>query len=181
MEREPDRQPISSPLFREVLAQFASGITIVTARTPGGLVGFTATGFTSASLTPPLVLVCVGKGASAHDGIVGADRFGVNVLCDHQGWIAEQFARSGVDRFRGVDLCAGSVPLIDRALAQLECRRYGRLDAGDHTILLGEVLEGVVAGGRPLVHFARRFGAFVAETGPRAAPAGAAVQKGETV
>lgn len=158
-----DGKPISSHQFREALAHFASGVTVVAARTSEGLVGFTATGFTSASLTPPLVLVCVGKGASAHDGIVGAERFGVSVLSDGQEWIAEQFARSGIDRFRGVSLLPSGAPLVEGALVQLECRRYARHDAGDHTIVLGEALDGFVGVGRPLLHFARRFGSFIAE------------------
>ena len=169
-----DGNPISGPQFREALAHFASGVTVVAARTAEGLVGFTATGFTSASLTPPLVLVCVGRSASAHDGIVGAERFGVSVLSDGQEWMAEQFARSGIDRFRGVSLLPGGVPLVEGALVQLECRRYARHDAGDHSILLGEALNGFVAAGRPLVRFARRFGGFVAESIHRPTVAAAA-------
>ncbi len=168
-----DGYPISVHQFREALAHFASGVTVVAARTATGLVGFTATGFTSASLTPPLVLVCVGKSASAHDGIVGAGSFGVSVLSDGQEWIAEQFARSGIDRFRDVPLRPGGVPLVEGALAQLECRRHARYDAGDHSILLGEALDGFVGVGRPLVRFARRFGAFVAESNHRPTPAAA--------
>jgi flavin reductase ActVB len=164
-----DGRPISDHLFREALCHFASGVTVVAARSAEGLVGFTATGFTSASLTPALVLLCVGKGASAHDGVVGAELFGVSVLCEHQEWVAQQFARSGGDRFRDVALRPGGIPLIEGALVQLTCRRYGRHDAGDHTILLGEVLEGFVGSGRPLVHFARRFGGFTAEGAPRPA------------
>ena len=93
-----DGKRISSAQFCEALAHFASGVTVVTARTTDGLVGFTATGFASVSLTPPLVLVCVGKGAGAHAGIVDAERFGVSVLSDRQAWIAEQFAPAGSHR-----------------------------------------------------------------------------------
>jgi flavin reductase (DIM6/NTAB) family NADH-FMN oxidoreductase RutF len=160
-------EPISGTRFREALAQFASGVTVIAARTDQGLVGFTATGFTSASLAPPLVLVCVGKSASAHEGVVGAALFGVSVLGDRQAWIAEQFARSGTDRFCDVALRPGRTPLVEGALVQLECRRYGQYEAGDHTILLGEVVAGAVVSGRPLVRFARRFGVFVSESGLR--------------
>jgi flavin reductase (DIM6/NTAB) family NADH-FMN oxidoreductase RutF len=159
-------QPITGAAFREALSQFASGVTIVAAHHPSGPVGFTATGFSSVSLSPPLVLVCVDKGASAHSGVVAADYFGVSILDDRQAWIALQFARSGIDRFDGVPLRiskADRAPLIDGALAHLECRKHTCLEAGDHTILFGEVLEGVVGVGRPLLHFARRFGSFVAE------------------
>src|SRR5580700_3043878 len=97
---------ISEASFRETLAHFATGVTIVTAHGVEGPVGFTATGFTSLSLAPPLILVCVAKNASAYGGVVGAERFGVSVLAEHQRWIAEQFARSGIDRFRDVPVVA---------------------------------------------------------------------------
>ncbi len=149
--------------FREALAHFASGVTVVTARSAAGPVGFTASAFTSVSLTPPLVLVCIAHTASAHDDVVAADEFSVSVLGEGQGWIAEQFARHGVDRFAGVPLRADSaegVPLIEGALVHLECRRHATHVAGDHTILIGEVERGSTKPGRPLVHFARRLGGF---------------------
>ncbi len=154
---------IPSAAFREALAHFASGVTIVAARSPTGPTGFTATGFTSVSLSPPLILVCVGKTASAYDGVVGAELFGVSVLGEGQRWIAERFATTGIDRFAGVSALEGpvaSVPLIDGALAHLECRAHARHDAGDHTLLVGHVLSASTTLGRPLLHYARRFGAF---------------------
>lgn len=173
-------EPIPGALFREAMAHFASGVTVVAAHGEAGVVGFTATGFTSVSLAPPLILVCVGKRASAHDGVVGAELFGVSVLSDRQAPLAERLARTaGVERFRGVPLQPACVPLVEGALVHLACRRYGRHDAGDHTILLGEVLEGSIGEGRPLVHFARRFGAFVADQAPRADTAVAVVRHGE--
>jgi flavin reductase (DIM6/NTAB) family NADH-FMN oxidoreductase RutF len=115
------------------------------------------------SLTPPLVLVCIAHTASAHDDVVAADRFGVSVLGEGQGWIAEQFARHGVDRFAGVPTLAesaGGIPLVEGALVHLVCRRHTTHVAGDHTILIGEVELGSTQPGRPLVHFARRLGGF---------------------
>ena len=170
---------IHSAAFREALAHFASGVVIVTARGSEGLVGFTATGFTSVSLSPPLILVCVNKTASAYDGVVGANHFGVSVLREDQRGLAERFATSGIDRFQGVDLHAGvsspgeassppsppqapPLPLIAGALAHIECRPHARHDAGDHTLLVGEVLCASTSTGRPLLHFARNFGALAA-------------------
>jgi flavin reductase (DIM6/NTAB) family NADH-FMN oxidoreductase RutF len=176
-----DWEPISSRLFREALGHFASGVTVVAARTASGLVGFTATGFSSVSLTPPLVLVCVGRHASVHEGIIGAEHFGVSVLSDRQGWIAEQFACSGIDRFHNVALRPGRVPAIDGALARLECRRHALFDAGDHTIVVGEVLAGSVAPGKPLVHFSRHLGWVVAEAAPRATSEAGTTSESATV
>jgi flavin reductase (DIM6/NTAB) family NADH-FMN oxidoreductase RutF len=159
-------EPFSSEAFRQALAHFASGVTVVTTQTATGPVGFTASAFTSVSLSPPLVLVCVGKRGSAHDAVVGGNLFGVSVLRDHQGWVADQFGRPGIDRFRDVPLrAAARVPLVEGALVQLECRRYAAHGAGDHTILVGEVLDGSVGAGRPLVHFGRKLGRFVESGG----------------
>jgi flavin reductase (DIM6/NTAB) family NADH-FMN oxidoreductase RutF len=163
---------ISTQAFREALSHFATGVTVVAARHPSGQVGFTATGFTSVSLVPPLILVCIDREASAHDGVVAADHFGVSILDESQSWIASQFARSGVDRFEGVPLAPPGLtgaPIVEGALARIECRRHARHDAGDHSILIGEVVAASVATGRPLLHFARAFGAFVSDghRGPR--------------
>jgi flavin reductase (DIM6/NTAB) family NADH-FMN oxidoreductase RutF len=164
-------EPVSSQQFRNLLSQFASGVTVVAARSPGGLVGFTATGFTSVSLAPPLVLVCVNQHGSSHASLVGADLFGVSVLADDQGWIAERFARSHAERFVGVALSAARAPCVEGSLAELECRRHAIHPAGDHTILVGEVIGGCVRqAGLPLVHFARQFGGFRSELAPRVAP-----------
>ncbi len=149
--------------FREALAHFASGVTIVAADSPSGPVGFTATGFTSVSLLPPLILVCIDKDASCHDAVIAADHFGVSILDVTQSSIALQFARSGIDRFSGVLIHEGGggrAPLIRGAIAHLECRKRARYVEGDHTILVGEVLYAAAGSGRPLLHFDRRFGAF---------------------
>jgi flavin reductase (DIM6/NTAB) family NADH-FMN oxidoreductase RutF len=156
-------EPITSAVFREALGHFASGVTVVTARGETGPVGFTATGFTSVSLTPPLVLVCVGKRASVHDVVVGADCFGVSLLSEGQRSVAEQFARSGHDRFAGVPVRHAGAPLLDGAVVQLECRHHARHDAGDHTILVGEVLSAAIGNDAPLVHHRRRYGRFTIE------------------
>ena len=176
---------ISEASFRETLAHFASGVTIVTAQGAAGPVGFTATGFTSLSLAPPLILVCVAKNASAYDGVVGAERFGVSILGERQQWIAEQFACSGIDRFREVSVVADpavTVPLIEGALARLECHFHAQHDAGDHTILIGRVAAAWTSAGRPLLHFRRRFGGFVDDEARREAssPRASNGREGET-
>ncbi|HEX3770546.1 MAG TPA: flavin reductase family protein [Polyangiaceae bacterium] len=156
---------ISTAEFRAALSQFATGVTIVTADGPGGRVGFTATGFTSLSLDPPLVLVCVSKSASAYEGVVGADHFAVSILTEAQRAIAELFARHGADRFEETKVREGTrvpAPLIEDALVHLECVKHGEHHEGDHTILIGRVVAASVGSGPPLLHFARRFGAFVA-------------------
>ena len=176
-------EAISDAAFREALAHFASGVTIVTARADGLPAGFTASAFTSVSRTPPLILVCVNHGASAYEAVVGSAAFGVSVLAERQAWIAEQFAKSGVDRFRDVPWSAGGggVPLIDGAIVHLECKQHATHEAGDHTLLVGEVLRASVSAGRPLLHFARRFGGFAPDAPPSNGAPHDGVSKGSEV
>jgi len=150
-------ESVSGQAFRDALAQFASGVTIVATRQGEQFDGLTATAFSSVSLDPPLVLVCVAKTASAHDAVVSAERVGISVLALEQGWVARQFARHGIDKFGGVPLVPDrGVPLVDGALAHLECRR--------HTIVVAEVTAAWAAGGKPLLHYARKLGGFAAES-----------------
>jgi flavin reductase (DIM6/NTAB) family NADH-FMN oxidoreductase RutF len=154
---------VAGSAFREALSRFASGVVVVTCPSADGPAGFTVSAFSSVSLDPPLVLVCVAKTASAYAAFTAASTFGISVLESKQGWIATQFARQGIDRFAGVALRPGSsVPLIDGALAQLECERHALHDAGDHTIVIGNVVAAHHASGEPLVHYARTFGGFSA-------------------
>jgi 3-hydroxy-9,10-secoandrosta-1,3,5(10)-triene-9,17-dione monooxygenase reductase component len=161
-------QPVAGHSFRDALAQFASGVTIVAAREGEQLAGLTATAFSAVSLEPPLVLVCVARTASAHDAVVSAERVGISLLAAEQGWVARQFARHGIDKFDGVPLLPDrSVPLVDGSLAHLECRRHARYEAGDHTIVVAEVVAASAAGGKPLVHYARTLGGFASESNVR--------------
>ena len=152
---------VSSEAFRGALARFASGVTIVAVWTADGPAGFTASAFTSVSLDPPLVLVCVGREVSAHGAVVGASNFGVSILAEEQRAIAEGLGRRGGKRFRDVPLRDGApAPLVEGALVQLTCRRYAAHEAGDHTVLLGEVVRCRERPGAPLVHCDRRWGRF---------------------
>jgi flavin reductase (DIM6/NTAB) family NADH-FMN oxidoreductase RutF len=153
--------------FREVLARFASGVTVVAAYAQGGPVGMTASAFTAASLVPPLVIVSVAHTASVHDDLVRAPAFGVSLLEAGQSAIARKFADPDADRFTGTPLRDSAhlhVPLVEGALAYLECRHHAVHKVGDHSVIVGEVAAGAAAapaGGRPLVHFGRVFGTFV--------------------
>jgi len=113
---------------------------IVAGYGPDGPVGLTATAFTSVSLSPPLVLVCIGRRSSSHDTLVSGAGFGVSILAADQVRAAEQCAHGGKDRFAGLSFRSGiDVPLVEGAIAQLECFVHALHDAGDHTVLIGEV------------------------------------------
>jgi flavin reductase (DIM6/NTAB) family NADH-FMN oxidoreductase RutF len=143
--------------FRSVLGRFASGITVVTSRDAQGKdCGMTVNAFCSVSLIPPLVLVCVDHVASMHDMLLQASHFAVNILAAHQEPLSRRF--SGPDehtRFDGVGYGRGltGVALLDDALAHIECRRVAQHDAGDHTVIVGEVEQATAHSARPLLYY----------------------------
>ena len=132
----------SSADFRAALGTFATGVTIVTARTPDGQrVGLTANSFNSVSLTPPLVLWSLSAQSSSMPGFLQASHYAINVLAADQRELAERFAAKGTDRWSGLDVLpgAGGAPLIPGAAATFECFNRSRYDEGDHVIFVGEV------------------------------------------
>lgn len=151
--------------FRNAMARFASGVTVVTTRDAGGRAqGFTASAFSSLSLEPPLVLVCLEKRAQSHPAFMAATHLAISILAADQAEVALHFARKQADKFAGVTTVPGPVtglPLIPGAVVHLECRLYARLDGGDHTILVGEVLRAETAEREPLLHYNRQFGRFL--------------------
>ena len=158
--------------FRTALRSFAAGVTVVTTRDQKGRPsGLTASAFTSVSLDPPLVLVCVDHSATAHPDFRARGWFAVNVLRREQEALSRRFAVSGGDKFTGIPCHEGKsgLPLLDGALATLECRIVEAHEAGDHTIFIGQVESASVAGGRPLVYF---HGAYHGLTSNSVAPPG---------
>jgi len=148
---------IDPDTFRSVLGRFASGITVVTTRDgEGGHCGMTVSAFCSVSLVPPLVLVCVDHIASMHDMLLRASHFAVNILAADQEALSRRF--SGPDehkRFDGVGYTRGQsgAALLDDALAHLECRLVAHHEAGDHTIVVGEVESATPFPDRPLLYY----------------------------
>jgi 3-hydroxy-9,10-secoandrosta-1,3,5(10)-triene-9,17-dione monooxygenase reductase component len=148
--------------FREVLGHFATGVTIVTAMEAGGPVGFTCQTFTSLSLDPPLVALAPGKSSTSWPRIAAAGTFCVNILADDQEALGRDFAVSGGDKFVGVGWrpAANGAPLLNGALAWVECELELVHDAGDHELVVGKVLGMGVNRGRPLVYYRGGFGGF---------------------
>jgi flavin reductase (DIM6/NTAB) family NADH-FMN oxidoreductase RutF len=146
--------------FRDAVGRFATGVTVVTTHDEDEFRAMTANSFTSVSLDPPLVLICVVKSASIHEPIASSRRFAINILGEDQEDVSGLFARHGEleEPMGGVPYHLGQlgVPLIEGALGWLECRLWADYDGGDHTIYVGEVAEIHVerAGGRPLLFFA---------------------------
>jgi flavin reductase (DIM6/NTAB) family NADH-FMN oxidoreductase RutF len=121
--------------------------------------GMTVTAFASLSLEPPLVLACVGHAASLAPSLPAASHFAVHVLAADQEPLARRFAEKEGDRFDGVRVTRGlhDLPLLEGALATLQCRIAARHPAGDHDIVVGEVLDATSRDGDPLLYFRGRY------------------------
>jgi flavin reductase len=138
---------VSAAEFRAALGRFASGITIMSTLQDGVAHAMTANAFTSVSLDPPLVLVCVDKGVRMHAAVLDCRYWAISVLSGDQQPIADRFARSGRDlysQFDGIATSAGpktGCPTVDGASSWLECHTWATYDGGDHTIVVGEVLS----------------------------------------
>jgi flavin reductase (DIM6/NTAB) family NADH-FMN oxidoreductase RutF len=146
--------------FRKAMGSFATGVTVITVDCEGEVHGMTANAFTSVSLDPLLVLVCVDHGARTHAHLHARKRFGVNVLAEDQRAISEYYAdpsptHEHAEREAGArfDRTQHGTPVLHSALAYLECRLHTAQDAGDHTIFIAEVEDVVVRQGDPLVYF----------------------------
>jgi flavin reductase (DIM6/NTAB) family NADH-FMN oxidoreductase RutF len=147
---------LDASTFRAVLGRFASGITVVTAQDDEGKDhGMTVTAFSSVSLEPPLVLVCIARNATMHDTLYGAGTFAVNLLSLGQEALSRRFAESRDDRFDGVGYGRNltGAALLDDALAHLECTTWARYDGGDHTIIVGRVDRAEARDARPLLYY----------------------------
>jgi flavin reductase (DIM6/NTAB) family NADH-FMN oxidoreductase RutF len=151
---------ISGDEFRQALGHFASGVTVVTTcdgeDRPTGL---TASAFTSVSLEPPLVLVCVDHKSQSYPALREHGRFAVNILGSEQQETSRRFATSRLDKFDGVAFHRGALglPLLDGALAQLECVTVSAHVEGDHTIFVGRVERARSGDGAPLVYYRGRY------------------------
>jgi flavin reductase (DIM6/NTAB) family NADH-FMN oxidoreductase RutF len=148
--------PVEKAEFRRALGHFAAGVTVVTSKLDDEtLSGITVTAFSSLSLDPPLVLVCIDKRARMHDRLPVGGNFAVNLLAADQEFVSRRFASSEPDQFREIGYREGSLgaPLIAGAISAIECRVVDRLPGGDHTIVIGQVESTHVLEGKPLLYF----------------------------
>lgn len=142
--------------FRRGCAKFSTGVAIATVldaeRAPHGM---TINSFTSVSLDPPLVLICVDRTGNMLERFEDCAHYGINVLRNSQAALSVRFAQRGLDRFDGIEWHSGmtGVPLFPESLARFECTVRQRIIAGDHTILIGEVIGCEISDGEPLIYF----------------------------
>lgn len=130
--------------FRRALGAFVTGVTVVTTLEADGVPrGFTANSFTSVSLDPPLILICIARTASAFPVFAARGHFAVNVLAGHQQAVSNTFASKVHDKFAQIPWTRARTgsPLIRDVAAWFDCQTHQMIDAGDHTILIGRVLD----------------------------------------
>lgn len=160
---------ISPGTFKHAMAQLASGVTVITMRADGEDYGFTATSFTSLSLDPMLVLVCIMQNQRSHDLLLKAGHYGVTFLEASQKELGLRFASPLAEqRFAGLSVVRAQTgaPLLPDAVAWLDCRVQDIFPGGDHSIVVGEVVAAAVSATAkaPLLYFDRRWGTFEAES-----------------
>ncbi len=149
---------VSEQDFKNALKLWASGVTVVTSKSESfGLKGMTATSFSSVSLDPPQILVCINKSADTGDAVLEGKTFAVNILKADQQDISNQFAggASQEERFANVAWHEGEIgtPVIDDALASLECTVVDQVQAGTHWVIIGEVQAVSCRDGEPLMYY----------------------------
>ena len=170
LHQHPLRRAVPEQQFREALAQFVTGVTIVTARAAhGAFVGFTANSFNSVSLDPPLVIWSLGRRSRSLAVFEGAERYAINVLAHDQVELARRFSRPHADRFAGVAhrTGKGGAPLIEGCAAWLECRHHALHPAGDHMLFIGEVDDCAHRNVAPLLWHGGHYRGSALDTGHR--------------
>lgn len=170
-EQASGRAPIDPRAFRNIVGSFGTGVTVITMPTPTGAWGMTANSFTSLSLEPTLVLVCVDYSTRTLQFMLDAGVWAVNILGADQEDVSRTFATKDFAEERtmvGTPYHPGvtGAPLIDGALAYIECRTWASYEGGDHLILVGEVQDAAVTNpeGQPLLFFRGRYGQLAQPT-----------------
>lgn len=151
-------------VFRRVIGNFMSGVVVITTTDDDGAArGMTVSAVSSLSLDPPMLLVCLNAASSTQEAVRRSGRFAVNILAEHQGHVAERFARPGSDdKFGDLETQPGStgVPLLAGVLATVECRVAEVVGGGTHRVFLAEAVHAEASEGSPLAYFRGRFGKF---------------------
>ena len=156
--------PSDTRLLRDAFSRFATGVTVITACSAQGPVAITANSFTSVSLEPPLVLWCLGLSSNRYDVFISAQDYAIHVLADTQQDLCDAFARDGdalAQMPHGIN--AAGVPVLPNCLARFDCVQTAVHRAGDHDVIIGEVMAVGHAHGAAL-------GFFQSALGPIAAP-----------
>lgn len=161
--RGPSPLPPDPATYRTVLGHFATGVVLVTAMEGDEPVGMACNSFTSVSLEPPIVLFCAAKSSSTWPRIQASGKWAANFLDEDGEEICRLFAQKGADRFAHIGTTPGRTgsPIIEDALAFVDCETIVEHDAGDHLIVVGKVIElGYRHEGKPLLFYRGGYGRF---------------------
>ena len=156
----PASEPFDTLSFRRSLGMFATGVTVVTARTAEGRrIGLTVNSFNSVSLDPPLIVWSLARHLPIAGEFLACSHYAINVLAADQLAVSQRFASREADKFLGIPCREGvtGAPLIDDCCAWFECRNGVRHDGGDHILFLGEVEAFCKGEGLPLLYFGGRY------------------------
>jgi flavin reductase (DIM6/NTAB) family NADH-FMN oxidoreductase RutF len=152
---------LSKDDFKNSLALFASGVTVVTYKTQEGMGGVTVSSFSSLSLEPPLVSFCLHKNISSHNAIQDAKHFAVHILKEEQESISNSFASSKINKNHFLEeigyILINDAPVLKDFLALLICEKETIYNGGDHSIIVGKVLQAKSNSGNPLLYFNRGY------------------------
>lgn len=151
---------IQEPQLRHVLGRFVTGVGVVTCATSAGPVGMTVNSFTSVSLDPPLVLFCAQRTSRTGAAVLEVGTFAVTILGRHHRHLADRFARGPGDRFAGLATRPGPTgsPILLAGIAFVDCRVVDEALRGDHTLVIGEVVQAdVLSDAEPLTFFRGRY------------------------
>lgn len=157
---------ISNDLFKELMKRFAAGVTLVTFSENEKFGGLTVSSFCSLSMNPPLVLICIDKKVASHQSLINGDHFGVNICSSEQGKLAWDFASSKINKDELIrslphTTTDSGTPLLDNALASMDCKITEKYEGGDHTIFVGLIKEGKFdKNAEPLVYYSSGLGEF---------------------
>ena len=152
--------PVADPqVFRDVIGRFTSGVTVITTAVDGARFGTTASAFSSLSMEPPMVLVCLNRTSETQAAVLRAGTFVVNILSEGQQDLAYRFAGKG-DKFGDLEHATGrrGVPVLHGTLAHLECEVGETVTGGTHTVFLAHVTVAAGHDGTPLTYYRGRFG-----------------------
>ncbi len=148
-------------LFKEVMGNYPTGVTVVTTVDENNQpIGLTVNSFASVSIDPLLILWSIDKRVGTYELFAKTEKFAVNVLAGDQSDVCSLFATKGTDRFSNCEwkLSENKLPIISGAAGVLECKTFKTVEAGDHMILIGEVIDIQSANSDPLLYHRRKFG-----------------------
>jgi len=149
---------LNTDIFKKICGNYVTGVTVITSKIDEKDFGFTANSFTSVSLDPMLILFCIQKDAKSNEALIEKNKFVVSILSENQQKICFRFSDpklNQMERFENIETLKSknSIKIISGSIAWIECIVKKKIEAGDHFIFLGEVLDGKIkSNNKPLVY-----------------------------